>query len=165
MKRSSRLLASLLLGGAIAVLGRDAAAQSEVLQVLDPSMTLTPTAADYAGDHVDITGGSGLRIRVKSNSGAGSIVYVKCADAAPRVALPDLLVKTQTAPGTGGTSLTSFTAVTAFDQRLWSTGVSQSSFLQINVDIRIKNLFAYPDAITAGTTSYTDNLTFTIVAQ
>ena len=165
MKRSSRRLAGLLLGGALAVLGRDAAAQSHVLQVLDPSVTLTPTAADYASDHVDLTGGSGLRIRIKSGSTTGSIVFVKCADAAPRIALPDLLVKTRTAPGAGGASLTSFTAVTAFDQPLWSTRAAQNSFLQIVVDIRVQNLFAYPDAILPGTTGYTDNLTFTIVAQ
>ena len=32
-------------------------------------------------------------------------------------------------------------------------------------DLRIQNLFTYPDPIGAGVTNYTDNLTYTVVAQ
>jgi len=142
-----------------------AASANAVLQVLDATMTLTPNAADYANDFVEVTGASGLRVRVKSNSSTGCVLYVKCTDASPQIALADLLVKTQTAPGAGGASMSSYTAITASDQALWSTGAAQVAFLQVATDIRIQNLFAYPDAIGPGTTNYTDNLTYTVVAQ
>jgi hypothetical protein len=142
-----------------------AASANAVLQVLDATMTLTPNAADYTNDFVAVTGASGLRVRVKTNSSTGCVLYVKCADASPQIALADLLVKTQTAAGAGGSTLSSYTAVTASDQALWSTGAAQISFLEVDTDIRVQNLFAYPDAISAGTTSYTDNLTYTVVAQ
>ena len=93
------------------------------------------------------------------------MLSVKCADASPQIALADFLVRTQTAAGAGGSTLSSYTAITASDQALWSTGTAQITFLQVNTDIRVQNLFAYPDAIGPGTTSYTDNLTYTLVAQ
>ena len=141
------------------------ATANAVLQVLDASFSLLPTATDYANDYVEAIGAAGLRVRLKSNSLTGCILYVKCSDASPQIALADFLVKTQTAAGIGGSSVTTYTAITASDQALWSTGVAQVSFLQVNTDIRLQNLFAYPDAIAAGTTSYTDNLTYTVVAQ
>ena len=142
-----------------------AASANAVLQVLDATMTLTPNATDYSNDFVEVTGGSGLRVRLKSNSSTGCVLYVKCTDASPQIALADFLVKTQTAPGAGGSSISSYTAVTASDQALWSTGAAQIAFLEVDTDIRIQNLFAYPDAIGPGTTNYTDNLTYTVVAQ
>jgi len=142
-----------------------AASANAVLQVLDATMTLTPNATDYTNDFVEVTGASGLRVRVKSNSSTGCVLYVKCTDASPQIALADLLVKTQTAAGAGGSTLSSYTAITSSDQALWSTGAAQIAFLQVDTDIRILNLFAYPDAIGPGTTSYTDNLTYTVVAQ
>jgi hypothetical protein len=142
-----------------------AASANAVLQVLDATMTLTPNATDYSNDFVEVTGGSGLRVRLKSNSTTGCVLYVKCVDASPQIALADFMVKTGTAAGAGGSTMSSYTAVTASDQALWSTGAAQISFLDINTDIRIINLFSYPDAIGPGTTSYTDNLTYTVVAQ
>ena len=142
-----------------------AASANAVLQVLDATMTLSPNAADYANDYVEVTGASGLRVRLKSNSSTGCVLYVKCTDASPQIALADLLVKTQTAPGAGGASISSYTAITAADQALWSTGAAQVAFLTVATDIRVQNLFAYPDAIGPGTTNYTDNLTYTVVAQ
>jgi len=142
-----------------------ASSASAFINVLDNTFTLTPTAADYNNDYVEATGASGLRMQVKTNSTTGMVLYVRCTDAAPQIALADLLVKTQTAPGPGGTSLTTYTAVSPLDRALWSTGAAQGPFLQVNMDVRIKNLFAYPDPINAGTTTYTDNLTFTVIAQ
>jgi hypothetical protein len=142
-----------------------AASANAVLQVLDATMTLTPNATDYGNDYVEVTGVSGLRVRVKSNSTTGCVLSVKCVDASPQVALADFLVRTQTAAGAGGSTMSSYTAITASDQALWSTGASQTTFLQVNTDIRIQNLMGYPDAISAGTTNYTDNLTYTVVAQ
>lgn len=150
---------------AAGVSGVAAAAAADRINIIDAAMTLTPTAADYANDYVEITGATGLRVAVGTSSNTGCVLFVKCADAAPRIALADFLVRTLTAPGTGGTSMTSYTAVTASDQALWSSGVKVPGFNQINLDIRIKNLFGYSDAISGGTTAYTDNLTFTVIAQ
>jgi len=144
---------------------RAAVASSAHVNVLDAAMTLTPTATDYVNDYVEVTGASGCRVQLWTNNIAGAVVFVKCADAAPRVALADFLVKTQTAPGLGGTSMSSYNAVTATDQALWSSSLPVIMWGQVNVDLRIKNLFAYPDAIGGATTTYTDNLTFTIVMQ
>ena len=142
-----------------------AASANAVLQVLDATMTLTPNAADYSNDFVEVTGGSGLRVRLKSNSSTGCVLYVKCTDASPEIALADFLFKTQTAPGVAGSTISSYTAITASNQALWSTGIAQIAFLEVDTDIRIQNLFAYPEAIGPGTTNYTDNLTYTVVAQ
>lgn len=141
------------------------AAATVVLEVLDPTMTLTPTATDYANDFVDAIGASGLRVRLKCSSTTGAVLNVKCVDVSPQIALADFLVKTQTAAGSGGSTMSSYNAITAADQLLWSTGATQGSWLTVTTDIRIQNLFAYPDAMAGGTTSYTNNLTYTVVAQ
>jgi hypothetical protein len=141
------------------------ASANAVLQILDPTLNLVPTAFDYTNDFVEVTGAAGLRVRLKSNSSGGCVLYVKCTDASPQIALADFLVKTQTAAGAGGSSQSSYLAITASDQALWSTGVAQIAFLEVDTDIRIQNLFAYPDAMAAGTTNYTDVLTYTVVAQ
>ena len=142
-----------------------AASASVVLDILDATMTLTPNATDYTNDYVEVTSASGLRVRLKTNSTTGCVLSVRCGDASPQIALADLRVKTQTAAGAGGSTMSSYTAVTAANQALWSTGAAQITFLTVTTDIRIQNLFAYPDPIGAGTTSYTDNLTYTVVAQ
>ncbi len=142
-----------------------AAAANVFINVIDNAVTLTPTAADYTRDYVEITGASGLRIEVKTNSPTGLVVYFKCVDAAPRIALNDFLVRTMTPPATGGTSLTTYTAVTSTDQALWSSGIALGPFTQINLDLRIRNLFAYADGVGGATTGYTDNLSFTVISQ
>ena len=142
-----------------------AASASVVLDILDASMTLAPNATDYTNDYVEVTGVSGLRVRLKTNSTTGCVLSVRCPDASPQIALADLRVKTQTAAGAGGSTLSSYTAITAANQALWSTGTAQITFLTVTTDIRVQNLFAYPDPIGAGTTNYTDNLTYTVVAQ
>ena len=142
-----------------------AASANAVLQVLDATVTLTPNATDYGNDYVEVTGASGLRVRLKCNSTTGCVLNVKCADASPQIALADFLFKTQTAAGAGGSTLSAYTAITASDQALWSTGATQGAWLTVTTDIRVQNLFNYPDAIGAGTTNYTDNLTYTVVAQ
>ncbi len=141
------------------------ASANAVLQILDPTFNIVPTAFDYTNDYVEATGAAGLRVRLKSNSAGGCVLYVKCSDASPQIALADFLVKTQTAAGAGGSSATVYIAITAADQALWSSGVAQIAFTEVDTDIRIQNLFAYPDAMAAGTTSYTNNLTYTVVAQ
>jgi len=141
-----------------------ASSASVVLDILDAAVTLTPNATDYTNDYVEITGVSGLRVRLKTNSTTGCVLSVRCSDASPQIALVDLRVKTQTAAG-AGRSLSSYAAITAANQALWSTGASQNTFLTVTTDIRVQNLFAYPDPIGAGVTNYTDNLTYTVVAQ
>jgi hypothetical protein len=176
MKRMSLIAIGLLLGAATfaplafaATTGTAtvtlAASANAMIQILDPAVTLTPTAADYANNLVDAIGPAGLRVQVKTNSSTGMALMVRCADAAPQIALADLLVRTSTAAGTGGTTLAGFTAITAANQNLWTTNVAQHPWQIVTTDLRILNLINYNDAISAGTTDYTNTLTYTVVAQ
>jgi hypothetical protein len=142
-----------------------ASAQSLRLQVIDVTKILIPTATDYANNYVEVTGAMGLAVEVGTNSVTGCVLFVKCADAAPQIALPDLLVKTQAAPGAGGTSMMVYTEVTASDQALWSTGTTAPGWTAVSLDLRIRNLSTYADGVGGSTTNYTDNLTFTLVTQ
>lgn len=149
-------------GTSAVTLGSSATA---VLEVLDATLTLAPNATDYANDYVELTAVSGLRVRLKTNSSTGCVLSVRCSDASPQIALADLRVRTQTAAGAGGTRMSAYTAITAANQSLWSTGAAQSAWLTVSTDIRIQNLTAYADALGAGTTNYTDNLSYTVVTQ
>ena len=140
-----------------------AASANSMIQIIDTDIILTPTAADYANDFVQATGASGLRVQVKTNSSGGMVLRVKCADAVPQIALADLLVRTQTPAGTGGSTMSGFTAITAADQNLWSTTVAQHPWLTVTTDLQIQNLINY-NASGAGTTNYTDVLTYTVVS-
>jgi len=142
-----------------------AATANSQIQIVDAAVTLTPTSTDYDNGFVQITGASALRVNVKTNSAGGVVLKVKCADAAPQIALADLLVRTQTLPGVGGASMAAFTAITAADQNLWSTGVSQHAWFEVDTDIRVNNLSNYDDPLGGGTTSYTNTLTYTVVSQ
>ena len=142
-----------------------AASAHAMIQILDAAVTLTPAAADYDLDFVEATGVAGLDVRVKTNSSGGMMLKVKCADASPQIALADLLLKTATAPGGAGTSMSLYTAVTAADQDLWTTTTTQNVWQTVTTDVRIQNLAGYPDAAAAGTTAYTNTLTYTVVAQ
>lgn len=142
-----------------------AASATAILEVLDATLTLAPNATDYANDYVELTSAAGLRVRLKTNSSTGCVLSVKCTDASPQIALADLRVRAQTAAGAGGTRMSAYTAITAANQLLWSTGALQSAWVTVATDIRIQNLTAYADALGAGTTNYTDNLTYTVVTQ
>jgi len=142
-----------------------AATATASVSVLDPTISLSATATDYDNDYVEAAGASGLRVRVRSNSSTGLALRVRCADASPQIALADLLVRTLTAPGTGGTSISTYTAITAADQTLWTTTVAQGAWRTITTDVRVENLFNYDDALGGGTTNYTNTLTYTVLAQ
>jgi len=142
-----------------------AASANTMIQILDAAVTLTPTTTDYSNDFVDAAGASGLRVRVKTNSSGGLQLKVKCGDASPQIALSDLLVKTATAPGGAGSSLTSYTPVSAADVDLWTSTVSQHAWVTVTTDIRVQNIASYDDAAGGGTTDYTNTLTYTVVAQ
>jgi hypothetical protein len=142
-----------------------AASAQAMIQVLDPAVTLTPTATDYNNNYVEITGASGLRVRVRSNSSTGLTLSLRCADAAPEIALADLLVRTQNSPGGGGVAMGAYTAITAADQTLWTSTVAEQAWQTVTTDIRVQNLINYPDAGSAGTTAYTNTLTYTVAVQ
>lgn len=142
-----------------------AATANTMVDILDPAITLTPTPTDYDNDFVTAAGASGLRVRVKTNSTTGMVLMVKCADAVPQITLADLLVKTATAAGTGGTTLAAYSAITAANQNLWTTTVPQHAWQTVTTDVKIQNLINYDDAISAGTTNYTNTLTYTVVTQ
>ena len=135
------------------------------IQIVDASITMAPTATDYDNEFVEAAGANGLRVQVKTNSSTGMALLVRCDDAAPQIALADMLFKTATAPGGAGGSIAAYTAMTAVDQTLWETTSRQSPWLVITTDIRVDNLFNYEDGIGAGTTDYTNTLTYSVIAQ
>lgn len=145
----------------IALIG-EACAQTVDINVLDNTVALNPTAIDYENDYVDATGNRGVRLNVRSTSPNGMAVYVRCGDAAPQIRLPDLMVRTLTPPGTRGTSMAGYTPLAATNQLLWSTGVVQNGNRRVDVDLRVRNLFGYGDGSGAGTTQYSNTLTFTV---
>jgi len=141
-----------------------AASAHAMIQVLDAAVTLTPTATDYGNDYVEATGAAGLDVRVKTTSATGMVLSVRCSDATPEIALADLLVRTQTAAGTGGTTMGAYTAITAADQTLWTSGVAEHAWQTVTTDIQIQNISMY-DAAAVGTTDYTNTLTYSVVVQ
>lgn len=140
-----------------------AANANTMVDILDPSVTLSPSATDYDNDYVEAAGASGLRVRVKSNSSTGMSLLVRCADASPQIALADLRVRTQTAAGSGGSALASYTTITASNQALWSTGVAQHAWQTVTTDVRVDNIGTYDDASGGGNTNYTNTLTYTVI--
>ena len=135
------------------------------IEVLDPAITLLPTATDYDNDYVEAAGASGLRVRVHTNANTGLQLLLSCQDAAPEIALNDLLVRTQTPPQGSGTSISTYTPISSSDQMLWSSSSQISSWLTVTTDIRIQNLLAYADDVAAGYTDYTNTLTYQVVTQ
>jgi hypothetical protein len=169
------ILGTLLMGALLAPLANAAtsgtsnvtlaASAVALIQIDDAAITLTPNATDYGNDYVEATGAAGIDVEVKTNSTGGLALQVRCADAAPQIALADLLVRTATAPGAGGSSIAAYTAITAANQNLWTTGAVQHTFLVVSTDVRVTNLINYNDAAGGGTTGYTNTLTYTVVAQ
>jgi hypothetical protein len=141
-----------------------AAAASVFLQVMSPAVTLTPTPTDYVNDYVELTGGSGILLRIKTNDPVGMSILVRCADPAPQIALNDFLVRTTTPPGVGGSALSTYTPIPSTNLFLWSTGSQLAPFFFVSTDIRIRNLGNYSDSPGAGTTGYTNTLVFTVVS-
>ncbi len=141
-----------------------ATAASLFLQVMSPAVTLTPTAADYVQDYVEVTGLSGIQLRIKTNDPVGMSILVRCADPAPQIALNDFLVRTTTPPGTGGSALATYSPMSASNLFLWSTGTTVAPFFTVYTDIRIRNLIRYDDSPGGGTTGYMNTLVFTVVS-
>jgi hypothetical protein len=141
--------------------GRDAVAGGFINIVTD-ALVLAPTPTDYANDYVEATGVAGLGVKVKNTGPAGLTLLVR-AVAPSAIATGDLLVRTLTPPGTGGITLSTYTALGPTNLTLWTSGVPQGPFIQVNLDVRIRNLWNYDDTGTTGTTNYTNTLIFTVV--
>lgn len=169
------ILCTLLMGALLAPLANAAttgtsnvtlaASAVALIQITDAAITLSPTATDYDNDYTEATGAAGIDVTVRTNSTGGLALMVRCADAAPQIALADLLVRTPTAPGAGGSSIAAYTAITAVNQNLWTTGAAQHPWKAVTTDVRVQNLINYNDAVAAGATNYTNTLTYTVVAQ
>ena len=109
------VVATLLMGALLAPLANAAtsgtsnvtlaASANALIQIVDAAITLSPNATDYTNDYVEATGAAGIDVDVKTNSTGGLTLLVRCADASPQITLADLLVRTATAPGTGGSSM------------------------------------------------------------
>jgi hypothetical protein len=139
------------------------AASPPFLNIVDPAVTLVPTPTDYANDYVEATGPAGVTLKVKTGSPTGLVLLVRLAGGAPEIAPGDLLVRTLSSPGPGGTSLSSYTALGFTDLTLWSTATAEGPFVLVDMDVRIRNLMNYSDAATTGFTTYTNTLIFTVI--
>jgi hypothetical protein len=169
------ILGTLLMGALLAPLANAAtsgtsnvtlAAQANaMIQITDAAITLSPNATDYGNDYVEATGAAGIDVQVKTNSTGGLALMIKCADASPQIALADLMVRTATAAGSGGSTMASYAAITAADQNLWTTGAVQHPWLTVTTDVKVQNLINYNDASGGGATNYTNTITYTVVAQ
>lgn len=133
------------------------------INVLVPTLNLVPTPTDYENDYVEAVGPAGIILKVKSTSSAGMVLLVRSADASPQIALDDLLVRTLTPPGVGGVSLTSYTPLTPSNLTLWSTGVAQGPFMNVQMDVRIRSLSKYDDGVGGATTPFQNSLIFTVM--
>ncbi|HTK30488.1 MAG TPA: hypothetical protein VL332_00890 [Candidatus Saccharimonadaceae bacterium] len=143
-----------------------ASAKATVAQIniLTPALVLAPTATDYANNFVEAAGASGLQVQVKSNSITGMSLSVR-SSGAPQIALADFLVRTTTDPGPLGFRRSTYTALPTTDLLMWSTLVRVNGWRTVTTDVRLQNIFNYNDAGGAGTTSYTNTLTYTLVVQ
>jgi hypothetical protein len=143
-----------------------ASAKATVAQIniQTPALTLAPNATDYANDFVEAAGASGLQVDIKSNSITGMSLYVR-SSGAPQIALADFLVRTTTDPGLLGFRRGTYTALPTTDLLMWSTIVRLNGWQTITTDVRVQNLINYNDAAGAGTTNYTNTLTYTVIAQ
>jgi len=135
------------------------------ISITDASISLSPNQANYEAGFVVAEGAAGIALDVRTNSSTGMTLAVKCADATPEIELPDLAVKTQTAAGGAGSTISSYTAITSSDQDLWTTTTTQESWQTVDTDVRVSNLWHYPDAGGGGTTPYTNTLTYTVAVQ
>lgn len=142
----------------------EASATAEI-DISDASVTLSPGQSDYEAGYIVAEGASGIATRVRTNSSTGMVLSIRSDDGTPGIALADLLFKTQTAPGSGGTSIDDYTAVTGLDQSLWTTTEESPDYTTIDTDIRINNLWEYLDANGGGATTYTTTLTYTVTVQ
>ena len=66
-------------------------------------------------------------------------------------------------PGSGGSSMSTYTAITASNQTLWTTGVAQGPFQTITTDVKVQNINAYTDASGGGATNDTNTLTYSVI--
>jgi hypothetical protein len=130
------------------------------ITIVDAQIYFTPTAGDYAVGYMNGEGKDGIRVNVTTDNPTGTILYIKCDDASPEIALADLLIKT----ASNGAIITSYAAITDSDQALWSRPVPLTDF-PVKTDVQIESIWNYSDAAGGGTTDYTNTITFTIVEQ
>lgn len=142
-----------------------AASATAEIQIDDASVTLSPNQSNYEAGFVVAEGANGIAVRVRSNSSTGMVLSIKSVDGTPGIALADLDFKTQTAAGTGGSTISSYTTITGVDQSLWTTTDTQPDWQTVDTDIRVSNLWEYPDDAGGGTTDYTTTLTYTVAVQ
>ncbi|MCK4548098.1 MAG: hypothetical protein KAW17_11735 [Candidatus Eisenbacteria sp.] len=141
------------------------AAATVEINIVDASITLTPGQGDYETTYISAEAAAGIDLRIRTNSSTGAVLSVKCTDASPQIALTDLLFKTQTAAGGSGTTQSTYGAITAVDQTLWTTTTTSATWTTVQTDIRVQDLWDYSDASGGGTTAYTNTLTYTIAVQ
>ena len=131
----------------------------------DASITLSPGQSDYEAGFIAAEGAAGIAVDVQTNSSTGMILYVKCLDGVPEIALADMEFRTQTAAGGTGSTQSSYVAVTGVDQMVWTSDQAEPSAVTVDTDIKVNNLWSYSDADGGGATTFTNQLTFSVAVQ
>jgi hypothetical protein len=131
------------------------------ISVVTSSRSLVPTQGDYETGCVEsLSPTGGIRVRVTTTAPAGLILYVSGSAGSPPIDMSHLLIRCPTV----GSLIATYTAITSSDQALWAAGGPASS-QDVDTDLKIINLWDYPDAGSAGTTNYTNTLIYTVVEQ
>jgi len=131
------------------------------ISIVTSSRSLTPSQGDYETGSVEsLAPTGGIRVRVTTTAPAGLILYVSCSAGSPPIDMSHLLIRCPTA----GSLIAAYTAITSSDQALWAAG-GPASNQDVDTDLRVINLWDYPDAGSAGTTNYTNTLLYTVVEQ
>ncbi len=154
-------LARVLLALALVLSVSPVARAQTSISIVTSSRSLTPSQGDYQTGFVEsLAPAGGIRVRVTTTAPAGLILFVGCTAGSPPIDMSHLLIRCPTA----GSLIPTYTTITSSDQALWAAGGPASSE-DVDTDLRIINLWDYPDAGDAGTTSYTNTLIYTVVEQ
>ncbi len=128
------------------------------LAIATSSVTLSPSQPDYEAGYIESTSPSGIEVTVTTDNPSGVVLYIRSDDASPELDFSDLLVKCPT----GGSAIPSYTPISGTDQSLWSTA-SPVTDQSVYTDIRVQDVWSYPDSEGGGRTPYVDTLTYTVV--
>ena len=139
-------------------------AQAEI-RIIDTSLLLTPSQADLGAGYITAEGPAGITVQLRSNSSTGAALKLRCADAAPQIALDDFLVRTQTPARGSGISQSTYEPVPASDQILWSCDGSLPGWTTVQTDVKIQGLRRYMETTREGDRFLSNTLVFTIVVQ
>lgn len=129
-----------------------------------PTLTMTPTLSDIVAGSVESL--SGIDLNVVTNNGTGCKVTVSAGAAgAGKIAPGDITLQVANAgSGAAAGTFAAYTALGTSAVDLWNTTGAAVDGTDVELDVKINNLGAYP-AVAGASTNYTNTITFTAVAN